>query len=138
MTTDPTTALEGVIRTAVSETVKLESEGFEVEPSYRPPIDLKDTPQELVAYIDIPGLDEDELKFTWKPDLLTISGGREFDHDAEDAEEFVQIQRVFGSFLCRIPLNDTLDIDRASAKYRRGVLKIRIPKRRQQQRHHRE
>jgi len=129
MTTDPMTPIADVIRKAVSETVKFESGGFDVEPSYRPHIDLKDTPQEYVAYIDLPGVDEDELKFIWKPDVLTICGNREFDHDNEDAEEFVQIQRVFGHFLCRIPLNDSIDVDKASAKYRRGVLKIRIPKR---------
>jgi HSP20 family protein len=75
-------------------------------------------------------VDEDELKFNWKPEMLTIGGHRDFDHDAEDAEEYIQIQRTYGHFSCAIPLDRTLDIDQASAKYRRGVLKVRIPRRR--------
>ena len=129
MTTDPTSPISEVIRKAICEPVRFESHGIEHDDCFRPPTDLKDTPVEYVAFIDLPGIDEDEIKFIWKPELLVITGSREFDHDTEDAEEFVQLQRSFGPFLCRIPLDNTIDIDRASAKYRRGVLKIRMPKR---------
>ena len=129
MTTDPTNAIADVIRKAVCEPIRFEADGISQEPSFHPPTDIKETPVEYVAYIDLPGIDEDEIRFIWKPDLLVIAGIRDFDHDREDAEEFTQLQRSFGSFECRIPLNKTIDIDRASAKYRRGVLKIRMPKR---------
>lgn len=130
MTTDTGTSISQVIRSAVAEPIRIESEDANSEPSFRPPVDIKSTAHEMVVFIDLPGVDEDELKFNWNPDMLTIGGSREFDHDAEDAEEFVQIQRTYGHFACRIPLDSSVDIDRASAKYRRGVLKVRIPRRR--------
>jgi HSP20 family protein len=130
MTTDPGTSISQVITCAVSEQIRMESMQIDSEPSFRPPFDIKSTAQEMVVYIDLPGVDEDELKFNWNPEMLTIGGHRDFDHDSEDAEEFVQIQRTYGHFACRIPLDRTVDIDHASAKYRRGVLKVRIPRRR--------
>ena len=130
MTTDPGTSISQVIRNAVSETVRLASDVTDCESSFRPPVDIKSTAHEMVVFIDLPGVDEYELKFNWKPDMLTIGGHRDFDHDAEDAEEYVQIQRTYGNFACYIPLDRSVDIDQASAKYRRGVLKVRIPRRR--------
>ncbi len=129
MTTDPSSQIADVIRKAVCEPVRFEVGGIDQEPSFHPPTDLKNTPLEYVAYIDLPGIDEDEIRFVWKPELLVVAGTREFDHDIEDAEEFIQLQRLYGSFSCRIPLDNTVDVDRASAKYRRGVLTIRMPKR---------
>ena len=130
MPTDPTTSIEDVIRRAVSEPILFDSNQDRREASFKPRMDIKDTAREFVAYIDLPGIDEDELNFNWDKDVLTISGCRDFNHDSEDAEEFTQIQRIFGDFLCRIPLVDSADVSRATAKYKRGVLVIRIPKHR--------
>lgn len=129
MSTRPTSAFENVIRKAVTQTVQFDF-GDEVEDGcYRPPMDFRDTKHDFVAYIDLPGIDEDELEFVWHEHVLCIGGTREFNHDAEDAEEFTQIERKFGPFVCRIPLNDTLDVTNATAKYKRGVLKLAMPKR---------
>jgi len=135
MSTEPRASIEEVIRKAVSQPVHFETCEDVQGGKLRPLMDLKDNSQEYVAYIDLPGVDEDELQFSWNEHLLCIGGSREFNHDAEDAEEFTQIQRKFGEFMCCIPLDDTLDVASATAKYKRGVLKVHIPKRRTAAKH---
>lgn len=134
MSIEPNASIEDVIRKAITQTVQFESCEEVKQGSFRPPMDLKDSPLEYVAYIDLPGVDEDELQFTWNEHVLCIGGSREFNHDSEDADEFIQIERKFGDFMCCIPLNDTLDVAMATAKYKRGVLKVHVPKRRIQSR----
>jgi len=78
--------------------------------------------------IDLPGLDEDAIEIRLDGDLLIVAGEREFDHDYDDAEDFTRLDRPFGPFQCRIPLVHGADLDRATAKYKRGVLKVRLPR----------
>jgi len=135
MSTEPNASIEDVIRKAVTQPVQFQSCEEVQDGCFRPPMDLKENAAEYVAYIDLPGVDEDELQFTWNEHVLCIGGCRDFNHDSEDAEEFTQIERKFGNFICCIPLNDTLDVSNATAKYKRGVLKVHMPKRRTQPKH---
>lgn len=129
MTNDPLPKISDVIRTAVTEAVKFDCSGSDENHfAFHPPVDVKETPTEVVVYVDLPGVDEDELQFCWRERELCICGMRDFNHDTEDAEEFTRIERTFGSFKCQIPLDATVDIDRTTAKYRRGVLKVILPR----------
>lgn len=98
--------------------------------TWRPLFDVKETETEFVVYADLPGIDEDELHFDIEDGVLRITGMREFDHDIEDAEEFIRLERPYGAFRCSIPLTQAADLDYATAKYKRGVLKVRLPKHR--------
>jgi HSP20 family protein len=91
-------------------------------------VDVKQAEQEVVIYADLPGIDEDDIRVDLQGNLLRISGAREFNHDAEDSEEYVQLERPFGRFVREISLIGKLDEQRVTAKYNRGVLKVRIPK----------
>ena len=91
-------------------------------------MDIRESRAEFVVFMDLPGIDEDELEFCWTTNSLTLSGSKEFDHDTEDAEEFIELNRVYGPFCCLIGFGSCIDGNRATAKYKRGVLKLRIPK----------
>jgi HSP20 family molecular chaperone IbpA len=53
---------------------------------------------------------------------------REFDLDNEDPEDYLQIKRPYGPFHIEVPLPSPVDFELATAKYKRGVLKVRMPK----------
>ncbi|MFI5386328.1 MAG: Hsp20/alpha crystallin family protein [Fimbriimonadales bacterium] len=89
--------------------------------------DVKETPKEITVLIDLPGVDEDEIDIDVKNDSLQVTAGREFDHDTEDAEEYTKLGRPYGVFGCSISLPKNADPDGMTAKYKRGVLKVRIP-----------
>lgn len=92
------------------------------------PFDVKQTAREMTVYVDLPGVDEDDIEIRPTGGTLQITGSRWFDHDDEDAEEYSQIARPFGTFRCFIPLNDHYDTHFMTAKHKRGVLKVRIPR----------
>lgn len=95
---------------------------------YQPPTDVKETHREVVVFADIPGMDEDDIDISIDGGALVVSGTRDFDLDSEDPEEFVRIERPYGTFRCIVPLPAPIDFELATARYKRGVLKVRLPK----------
>lgn len=103
---------------------------FEVSQAWEPFYDVKETPTETTIFVDLPGVDEDEISIEEITGSIEVSVRREFDHDTEDAEEYTRLGRPYGAFVCRVPLSPKADAEEMTAKYRRGVLKIRVPTRR--------
>ena len=92
-----------------------------------PAFDVKITETETTVLIDLPGVDEDDISIEANEGTLCVSVSREFDHDAEDAEEYTAMHRPYGTFACTVSLPTNADGDGMTAKYKRGVLKVRIP-----------
>lgn len=92
------------------------------------PVDIKVDGSEVVVLADLPGIDEDEIDIQMVGDVLSISGERSFDHDAEDAEEYVRLERPYGPFERKVELPSGLNAGGITAKYKRGVLKVRVPR----------
>ncbi len=95
---------------------------------WRPAGDIKQAREEYTIFIDLPGVDEDSLLIDFQEQTLSIAGERDFDHDREDAEEFVRIDRPYGHFRYEAKLEPPVDIQNVRAKYKRGVLKITVPR----------
>lgn len=109
-------------------TVADETAGGTSKSGFQLPCDVRESGTEYAVFLDIPGVDEDDLNVTWDADELVISGHREFDHDLEDAEEFIRLERPYGAFQYRTTFAKPVVASAITAKYRRGVLKIRVPK----------
>jgi HSP20 family protein len=84
-----------------------------------PPPTIRETDDELVITVDVPGLDRDDLDLTLTPGGLTIRGERGAESDGE---------YVYRNFVASVPLPPGLDAERAEARVERGVLTIRFPK----------
>jgi HSP20 family protein len=97
--------------------------------TWDPPYDLKETGDAYTLFIDLPGVEEDEIRISIRDRKVIVGGEREFDHDNEDAEEFIKIGRLFGPYAIEIPLPGDVCDELVRAKYRRGVLRLRLPKR---------
>jgi HSP20 family protein len=91
------------------------------------PYDIKEAAREFVVLVDLPGVDEDEIRIDVRGEFLEIEAMREFDHDREDAEEYTHIERSYGRLACRIALPSSLETEEITAKYKRGVLTVRMP-----------
>jgi HSP20 family protein len=125
-TPEPGRRLIDVIEQAVRTQEPIEKPGVQKS---RPPVDVKFTHREVIVYIDLPGMDEDDIDIASNEESLIVTGVREFDLDSEDPEDFVRIERPYGAFQCVVPLPCPIDFDLATARYKRGVLKVRLPKR---------
>ncbi|GGY38427.1 Hsp20/alpha crystallin family protein [Parvularcula lutaonensis] len=93
----------------------------------QPLVDVSETDKEIKIVVDLPGLDEDDIDVSVTGNLLTVRGERREERD-EDERGFVVHERTIGTFYRSIPLPPGIDPDKAKAEFKRGVLKVRIPK----------
>ena len=79
---------------------------------------------EVIIYIDVPGVAVDDIDVSVEKNELTVTVDRRW---SDDGKEILSSERPQGSFSRRIVLSDALDLDRLAAKTSNGVLTISIP-----------
>jgi HSP20 family protein len=80
---------------------------------------------EFFVYIDIPGVDRDDVELTVERNVVSIWAERRPAHEEDD--EVIVDERPHGIFTRQLFLGDNLDADKLSADYDRGVLMLTIP-----------
>ncbi len=95
--------------------------------SYTPSADLSETETEYTITVDIPGFDEKDVDVLFQKNNLTIRGSKETETEKKH-RHYHQIERKSGSFERSFYLPDEVDEQKIEAKYKHGVLTIRLPK----------
>jgi HSP20 family protein len=96
--------------------------------SFAPQIDVTETDSEVKVCAELPGIEAKELDVNVTDALLTIRGEKRTEHTSEETGRH-WTERTFGFFERTIPLPAEVDADRAESEFRRGVLRITLPKR---------
>jgi HSP20 family protein len=113
-------------------------QAFEFSPSIRgltrgfPALNVGGTPRSVEIYAFAPGLDPATIELQFEKGVLTISGERQADEVPEKATLHVD-ERFAGRFRRVVSLPDDVDPNAIDAKYRDGVLHIRIQRREEAQ-----
>jgi HSP20 family protein len=92
-----------------------------------PAVNVASTPDAVTVYLFAPGIDPKALDVSIQQNLLTITGRREVEIDA-DADYYRQ-ERFNGEFRRAISLPDGIDPDRVEARYRDGIVQIQLQRR---------
>lgn len=103
---------------------------FTDEPSTRtwmPAVDIRETPEALVVYAEVPGLSKEDIQITLENNLLTLSGERRFEKDTKQ-EDWHRIERSYGTFSRSFSLPANVAVEKVDATFKDGVLTIMIPK----------
>jgi HSP20 family protein len=95
--------------------------------SWAPPADMGETPDELIVYVDLPGLSEKDFRVAITGDLLMIQGERPLREANQEASHYRR-ERWFGKFERTFALPIPVEAGRIRATYRDGVLIVRLPK----------
>ncbi|MBL0387988.1 Hsp20/alpha crystallin family protein [Tumebacillus sp. ITR2] len=94
-----------------------------------PRIDIYETQQEVVAIVEVPGLEKaGDVNLNIKPDALTLSGSLAGRFSAIKDERFYLNERFRGSFERTVSLPARVRPQQARATYKNGLLEIRILK----------
>jgi len=96
--------------------------------AWAPAVDIYETEQELVVKADLPDVDPKDLDIRVENNLLTIRGERKFEKKVNE-ENYLRVERSFGSFARSFTLANTVNTDAIKAEYQNGVLTLTIPKR---------
>jgi HSP20 family protein len=92
-----------------------------------PSIRLEETDDEIVVLAEMPGLDPKDFKVEATDDRLILRGQKEVESEERDPR-YYYAERMFGAFTRTIPLPCQVDVSRANATYRNGLLRIVLPK----------
>ncbi len=96
--------------------------------TWAPAVDIYETPNELVVKADLPDVNEKDIDVRVENNLLTIRGERKFEKSVSE-ENFLRVERTYGSFSRSFSLPNTLNAEAIAADYKNGVLTITLPKR---------
>src|SRR5271155_4860196 len=92
-----------------------------------PPVDIYEDEHNIILKIEVPGIDEKDIDVRIQNNTLTVHGDRKIEKE-EKEENFRRVERQYGSFTRTFTLPPTVDSDKVSANYDKGVLKITLPK----------
>ncbi len=90
-----------------------------------PPINVFQQGDDILAIVELPGVDKDELQIQAKENTLRISGKKVVNYPQGSVH---RRERVFGQFDRTLSLPIQLDPDSIKAEYRDGVLALFLPR----------
>jgi len=96
--------------------------------TWAPAVDIYETEHELVVKADLPDVDPKNLDIRVENNLLTIRGERKFESQVNE-NNYLRIERAYGSFARSFALANTVNAEAIKADYQNGVLSLTIPKR---------
>ena len=101
-----------------------------LEPGARPwspPVDIFETPNELVFKADLPDVNPDEVEIRLENGTLVLKGERKL-QEKEEGKGFHRLERSYGSFVRAFSIPDSVDPQNVKADYKNGVLSVVLGK----------
>jgi HSP20 family protein len=95
--------------------------------AFAPAVDVYEDEHNITLKIEVPGIDEKDIDVRIENNTLTVHGERKFEKD-EKEENFRRVERQYGSFTRSFTLPTTVDAEKVSANYDKGILKITLAK----------
>jgi HSP20 family protein len=97
------------------------------ESMLKPTLDLSASDKEYSITVEIPGVDEKDVKLEVVNDTLTISGEKKQEKKEED-KNYYRMERSYGSFQRVLSLPEDADQDDVKATFKKGVLTVTLPR----------
>jgi HSP20 family protein len=109
--------------------------GFDVAPrgfaaavgSFSPSVDVKENDKEFIIKAELPGVEEKDIDVNVTNDSVTIKGEKKEEKEDKD-KNYYYMERSYGSFCRVIPLETEIESGKAEARFKNGILDIKIPK----------
>jgi HSP20 family protein len=95
--------------------------------SFVPDVDVAETEKEVRVTAELPGLDQKEVEVTLTQGALTIKGEKREEHE-EDKGDLHRSECRYGMFERMVQLPSDVDADKAKASFKKGILKVTLPK----------
>src|SRR4030043_1787783 len=94
---------------------------------WSPPVDILEKGNEVVLKVDLPEVTQDEIDIRVEEGTLIIQGERRFVKESSE-ENYIQIERPYGTFRRTFSIPKTIDEERVKASYKDGVLRVVLPR----------
>lgn len=94
---------------------------------FTPSVDVNETDKDIRVIAELPGMEPEDIDISLDRNALRIRGEKRADKE-EKGKHYYRVERSYGSFQRVIPLPCEVDEDKIDATYKRGVLKVMLPK----------
>ncbi len=92
-----------------------------------PKVDVRETEKDYTISAELPGLNEDDVEVVLSGGTLTIKGEKS-EQKEHKSEEVQWTERSYGSFRRTFQVPSAVDSAKVSAEFKKGVLKVCLPK----------
>ncbi|MFO1190106.1 MAG: Hsp20/alpha crystallin family protein [Alphaproteobacteria bacterium] len=93
----------------------------------QPKVDVAETDMNYEITAELPGLDEKDVDVSLSDGVLTIRGEKKTEAE-EKKKDYYRVERSYGSFQRSFALPDSINEDKITATFEKGVLKLTLPK----------
>lgn len=100
-----------------------EWENFMLKPS----IDVVDDKDRIKIEAEMPGMGPEDITLSINHDSLIIKGEKTTSHKDKN-KDYIKREIHYGSYLRTIPLPESVDVDKATASFKKGMLWVVLPK----------
>jgi HSP20 family protein len=94
---------------------------------FLPAIDVAETDKEITVTAELAGMDQKDIELTLNDDILTIRGEKKQEKEHQNSKCFHR-ECSYGSFARSIRLSAEVDQEKVKAEFKKGILKIQMPK----------
>ncbi|NCB49251.1 MAG: Hsp20/alpha crystallin family protein [Alphaproteobacteria bacterium] len=105
----------------------LEPISDEEDRNLTPLMDLEEKKDKYLLKVELPGIDEKDMALSYEDGLLTISGEKKSETEEKEKNYYLK-ECSYGSFKRSIRLPENIVENKIEAHFKKGVLKIEIPK----------
>jgi HSP20 family protein len=92
-----------------------------------PSMDISETKDSLVVKVEVPGMDQKDIRIALQENLLTITGEKQQEKE-EKEERYHRVERSYGAFTRGVRLPVAVDGSRVVATFKNGLLTVTLPK----------
>lgn len=92
-----------------------------------PSMDLYEEGDNIVVKADLPGMTKEDIEINLSEDSITLSGEKKKEEKV-DRKDYHRFERSYGSFRRLIALPVEVQVNKAKASFKDGVLEVKIPK----------
>jgi len=93
----------------------------------KPILDLGASESEYTVTVEIPGVDEKNLKIEVEKNIMIIRGEKKQEKE-EKKKSYYRLERFYGSFQRTLSLPEDADQDGIKATFKQGVLTVTLPR----------
>ncbi len=90
--------------------------------------DVREEPDQIIVRMEAPGMDGDDFDISVVEHRMLLVRGEKRVEREETSGHYILMESAYGRFERVIPLPAEVDESRTRAAYRRGVLRVQLPK----------
>jgi HSP20 family protein len=94
--------------------------------AWAPTCDIYESPESVELWVDLPGVNKNDIHVSVENNTLSISGSRQLAH--EDRDNYHRVECSYGNFLRSFTIPANVDTNNINAEYKDGVLRLTLPK----------